>query len=73
MNASFSGVSRDTDQGVCTSGKEESCGSPVKAQASARVDVPTAHFSFAVRTKQSTTCMQVLCEYLDTCLSGKRP
>ena len=39
MNASFSGVSR-----VGTDGRqgEESCGSLVKAQASARVDVPTA-------------------------------
>ena len=32
------------------------CGSPVKAQASARVDVPTAPFSFAVLTKESNAC-----------------
>ena len=32
------------------------CGSPVKTQASARVDVPRAPFSFAVRTKESNTC-----------------
>ena len=73
MNASFSAVSRETDQGVYPSGKEESCGSPVKAQASARVDVPTAPFSFAVWTKQSTTCFQVLCECLGMCTTGNRP
>ena len=28
----------------------------MKAQASARVDVPTAPFSFAVRTKESNAC-----------------
>ena len=35
---------------------EESRGSLVKAQASARVDVPTALFFSAVRTKESNTC-----------------
>ena len=29
--------------------------------------------SFAVRTKQSTTCIQVLCECLAVCLAGNRP
>ena len=55
MCATFSGVSRDTDQGVetcvqvsresdpCgTDGDGRSRGSPAQAQASARVDVPTA-------------------------------
>ena len=59
MNASFSGVSRGTDQGVetCvqvsresypsgTDGDGRSCSSLVKAQASARVDVPTAPLFF---------------------------
>ena len=32
------------------------CGTPAQAQASARVDVPTAPFSFAVRNKESNTC-----------------
>ena len=52
MNACFSGVSRGTDQGVFPFGtdgdREESCGSPVKVQASARADVPTVP---AVRTQ----------------------
>ena len=49
------------------------CGWLAKAQATARVDLPTAPFSFAVRTKESTTCTQVLCECLAMCLSGNRP
>ena len=32
------------------------CGTLVKAQAPARVDVHTAFFSFAVRAKESNTC-----------------
>ena len=51
----------------------------MKAQASARVDVPTAPFSFAVRTMESTTCMQVCanawpcaCQATDRDLESKR-
>ena len=65
---------RDTDQGVETcvqvsreshpSGtdgdRKESCGSLVKAQASARVFVPNAPPFFVVLTKESHTCVQVV-------------
>ena len=40
MNACFSWESPDTDHGVYPFGLEESCGSLVKADASARMDVP---------------------------------
>ena len=72
MCATCSRVSRDTAQGVktCvqvsresdpsgTDGDGKSCGSLVKAQTSARADVPTAPHFFAVRTKESNTCVQV--------------
>ena len=75
MSASFSGVFRGTDQRVetClqvsresdpsrTDGDGRSCGSHVKAQASARVDVPTAPHYVAVRTKESNSCVQVFQE-----------
>ena len=41
-----------------TDGDGRSCGSLVKAQASARVDVPTALHFCASRTKESNTCVQ---------------
>ena len=57
MNASFSGVSRDTYQGVYPSGTDgDRRRSLVKALASARVDVPAAPFSVAVLNKESNTC-----------------
>ena len=72
MRASFSGVSRDTDQGVETvvpvsrdldsSGTygKESCGLLAKAQASARVVVPTASLPFSsARTMEFDTCVHV--------------
>ena len=46
-------VSRESDPSG-TDGR--SCGSLVKALASARVDVPTALHFFAVRTKEPNTC-----------------
>ena len=50
------------------------CGSPVKAQAqaSARVDVPTARV-FPAWTEESNTSASCCCECLDMCLSGNRP
>ena len=59
MKASLSGVSRDSDQGVYPSGTDgdrRRAVDRVKAQASARVDVPTAPFSFAVLIKESNAC-----------------
>ena len=44
-----------------------------RRQASAWVVAPTPPFSFAVRTKQSTTCFQVLCECLEMCTTSNRP
>ena len=46
------------------SSNQRGCGSPVKAQAqaSARVDVPTAR-----------TCVSFCCECLDMCSTGNRP
>ena len=78
MNVSFSGVSRDTAQGVethvqvsrdsCLSGTDGdriSCGSLAQAQASARVDVPTApHFFLQWRRTRSPTqhvCTSLIC------------
>ena len=70
MCATCSRVSRDTAQGVetCvqvhrgfdqsgTDGKRRSCGSLANAQAPARVGGPTAPPFFAVRTKESNTCV----------------
>ena len=51
---------------------EESCGSPVKAQASAGVDVPTALFFCSVDQGVQHVC-KFLCECLAMCLSGNRP
>ena len=62
MNASFSGVSRDTDQGLPVWNRwrqEENCGSLVKAQASARLDVPTAPVFFLQCGPRRPTRVQV--------------
>ena len=53
MCASFSGVSPVWNRRRL----EESCGSLAQAQASARVDVPTAPTFFAVPTNESNTCV----------------
>ena len=83
MNASFSGVSRDTTRGVetCvqasresgpsgTDGDGRSCGWLVLAQASARVDLPTAlHFLLQYGPRSpSNTCVPFFeRKSLDTC------
>ena len=59
----------------CQSGansNKRGCGPPVKAQATARVDVPTARV-FPVWTKESNTCASFCCECLDMCTAGNRP
>ena len=53
--------------------QEESCGSLVKAQASARVDVPTASCSFCSADPGVQRVCKLLCECLAMCLSGIRP
>ena len=53
-------VSRDSDPSG-TDGKGRSCGSLVKAQAPARLNMPTAlHHFAAVRTQEPDTRVQVL-------------
>ena len=72
MCATFSGVSRDTDQGgeTCaqvsresdpcgTDGDGRSRGSPAQAQASARVGRAHSSTLLAVRSMESTSCVQV--------------
>ena len=61
----------------CQSGansNKRGCGPPVKAQAqaTARVDVPTARV-FPVWTKESNTSASFCCERLDMCTAGNRP
>ena len=67
MRASF--LESDTSG---TDGDEWSCGSLVKAQTSARLDVPTALHFFAVQTKESNTRV-VLRERFDLCTTDNRP
>ena len=62
-------------RGECQSGvnsNKRGCGSPVKAQASARVDVPTERV-FPVWTKESNTCASFCCDCLYMCSTGNRP
>ena len=59
----------------CQSGansNKRGCGPPVKAQATARVDVPTARV-FPAWSKESNTSASFCCERLDTCTAGNRP
>ena len=52
--------------------QEESCGSPVKAQASALVDVPTAPFFLCSADQGVQHMCKFLCECLGMYLSGNR-
>ena len=63
---------RAAGRSCCVSKHGAGCGTPAQAQASARVDVPTAHV-FPVWTKESNTCASFCCECLDMCLSGNQP
>ena len=59
----------------CHSGansNKRGCGPPVKAQATARVDVPTARV-FPAWPKESNTSASFCCERLDMCTAGNRP
>ena len=59
----------------CQSGansNKRGCGPPVKAQATARVDVPTARV-FSAWSKESNTSASFCCERLDMCTAGNRP
>ena len=62
------------DNWMASLSNKRGCGSPVKAQAqaSARVDVPTARV-FPVWTKESNTCASFCCECLDMCSTRNRP